>query len=164
MFDDLDTAEQRTEESASGDQDRPSRGLWPWAHFPALLIFGVLFVALSGHPWRWYIAIGGSYTVLVFGLAFGASLTNADDFFGDSKVPLYIAKFLIPHALILALVIVGVSGWFHLRPMLPSWATREGRRPAIWDYCGWLILACAAVWQAKWMAGRIKRRFGEPED
>jgi hypothetical protein len=164
MFDDLDTAEQRTEESPSDDQPKSSRGLWPWAHFPALLIFSVLFVVLNGNPWRLHIAIGGAYTVLVFGLTFGASLRNADDFFGDSRVPLYVAKLLIPHALILALVILGVSEWLRLRPMLPLWVTQEGRKGSLWMLFGWLLLIGTALGQASWMAGRIKRRFGEPED
>jgi hypothetical protein len=40
------------EESASH-----SYGLGRWAHIPAMVVFGLLFILLHGHPWRWYVAI-----------------------------------------------------------------------------------------------------------
>lgn len=130
----------------------------------AAVAFGLLFLPFKDHPWSLYVAVAGSYSVLVFGLAFGSAFEDADDFFGNSQVPRYIAKLLIPHALILALIALGVSRWLYLRPTLPSWVTQEGRRGSFWDLCGWLSLGIAGVWQGLWMAGRIKRRFEGPED
>jgi hypothetical protein len=166
MFEDLDVAEKNTEVAAplTDDENKPSSGLYRWAHFPAGLAFGILFILFSGNPWRWQIAIGGGYTVYVFFFAFGSVLRDADDFFGDTRVPLCAAKLLIPHIFILTLIISGVSLWFHISPLLPSWVTHEGRKESLWDLFGWLILAGAGIWQGSWMAKKIKSRFTEPED
>jgi hypothetical protein len=152
------------EETPSDDEQESSPGLWRWAHFPAILAFGILFIAFRGQPWRWYIAIGGSYTVYVFFFALGSVLRDLDDFFGDPRVPRYVAELLIPHVFILALIMSGVSLWFYLEPTLPPWLTQEGRKESLWDLCGWIVLALAGISQGSWMAGKIKRRFGEPED
>jgi hypothetical protein len=152
------------EKSPAEDENESSPQLWRWAHFPAMLAFGILFIAFSGQPWRWYIAIGGSYTVYVFFFALGSVLRDLDDFFGDPRVPRYIAKLLIPHVFFLVLVILGVYLWFYLKPMLPPWMTHEGRKGSLWDICGWLVLAFAGLAQGSWMAEKIKRQFGESED
>jgi hypothetical protein len=163
MFDDLETAEKKTE-PADGDET-PSSQLYRWAHFPAFLVFGLLIIPLHGYRFGWHIAIAGAYTVYVFFFAFGSVLRDADDFFGDLRVPRYAAELLIPHLLALALLMSGVTLWFHLRSTLPDWVTHEGRKESFWDLLGWLVLACAGVAQGFWMAGRIKRRFGQsPND
>jgi len=149
--------------SAAADNES-SPSLYRWAHFPALLIFGILFILFRGQDWRWQIAIGGAYTVYVFFFAFGSVFDSADDFFGDSRVPKYFLKLLIPHTLILTLVISGVSLWFHFKPMLPSWLTHEGRKGSLWDLCGWLVLAGAGISQGFWMAGKTKRLIGDPQN
>ncbi len=152
------------EETPADDETESSSGLWRWAHFPAMLAFGILFILFRGQAWRWYIAIGGSYTVYVFFFVFGSVFKNLDDFFGDSRVPKYFIKLLIPHVLILAPIIAGVALWFHLRPLLPSWVTHESRKESLWDLCGWLLLAGAGISQGFWMAGKTKRHFRESED
>jgi hypothetical protein len=100
----------------------------------------------------------------VFFFAFGSVLRDADDFFGDPQVPRCAAKLLIPHIFILSLIITGVSLWFHLRPLLPSWVTHEGRKGSLWDLFGWIVLAGAGIWQGSWMGEKIKRHFRETED
>ncbi len=166
MFDDLDTAERKTEDeqTPAEDENKSSSRLYRWAHFPAMLAFGILFILFRANPWRWQIAIGGGYTVYVYFFASGTVLRDMDDFFGDPRVPRRAARLLIPHVLILALIIAGVSLWFHLRPMLPSWVTQEGRKRSFWDLLGWLVLAFAGIGQGTWMAGKIKRQFGDSED
>jgi hypothetical protein len=166
MFDDLETAENKTEEpqTPEEDEDASSSQLYRWAHFPALLVFAVLIIPLHRHPWGWQIAIAGGYTAYVFWFAFGSVLNSADDFFGDSRVPKYAVELLLPHALILALVVLGVTEWFHLKPLLPEWVTHEGRKGSLWMLFGWLLLASAGIWQGSWMAKKIKRRFKETAD
>lgn len=165
MFEDLDTAEQKIEaDLTSADEEKqPSSTLYRWAHFPAMLVFGVLIILFHGHPWSWQLAIGGGYTVYVFFFAFGTILRDADDFLGDPRVPRCAARLLVLHLPILALVLCGVSLWFYLRPMLPAWVTHESRKGSFWDLFGWLTLAIAGIAQGSWMAGKIRRRFAEPE-
>ena len=166
MFDDLETAERKTddEQTPAGGENKPSPQLYRWAHFPALLVFGVFFLLFRHHPWRWQIAIGSAYTVYVYFFAFGSVLRDLDDFFGDPRVPRFASKLLIPHALILALIACGIFEWFHLKPILPDWVTHEGRKGSLWMLFGWLVLAFCGIAQGSWMAGKIKRQFGEPDD
>ncbi len=166
MFDDLETAKEKTEgaQDAADDEKQTSSTLYRWAHFPAMLVFGILIVLLHGHSWSWQVAIGGAYTVYVFFFAFGTVLRDADDFLGDPKVLKCAARLLIPHLLIMVPVVAGVTLWFHFRPMLPSWMTQEGRKGSPWDYLGWLALALAGIAQGFWMAGKIKRWFKESEN
>jgi hypothetical protein len=161
MFDDLETAGRKTDDGSTSEQ--PSQ-LYRWAHFPAMLIFGILIILFHGHPWGWQLAIGGGYTVYVFFFAFGSVFKNSDDFFGDSRVPKYAMELLIPHVLILALIVFGVTEWFRLKPILPEWVTHEGRKGSLWMLLGWLLLASAGISQGFWMAGLIKRRLGEQQD
>jgi hypothetical protein len=158
MFDDLETAEAKTEESGT------SSNLYRWAHFPALLVLGIFMLLLHSYSWGWEVAIACSYTVYVYLFSFGQVLRDADDFFGDSRVSRYALELLPMHFLALALLIPGVWLWFHLRPSLPGWVTQEGRKGSFWDLLGWWVLAISAVAQGYWMARRIKRRFGECED
>ena len=165
LFDDLDTAEQKTEDGQEPEDDNgSSSGAYRWAHFPAMIVFAALIIPLHRHPWGWQIAIASGYTVYVFWFALGLGVKNSDDFFGDSQVPLYTAKLLIPHTLILIMIVLGVSEWFHLKTVVPSWVTHEGRKESIWDLFGWLLLAGAGIWQGFWMGNKIKHRFSEPED
>lgn len=164
MFDDLDTAERKTEdEQTSADGENHSPGLYRWAHFPAGLAFGILIILFHGHPWSWQLAIGGGYTVYVYFFAFGSVLWDFDDLFGDPRVPRSAARLLIPHLLILLPLVAGVTLWFHLRPMLPDWATHEGRRGSFWDVTGWVMLAVAGIAEGFWMAGKLKHWFREPD-
>lgn len=162
MFDDLETATKEIQ--TADDQDRPSSQAYRWAHIPAFLTFLLLIVSLHRYRWGWQIAVGVGYTVYVFWFAFGFVLKDADDLFGDSRVPKYAAKLLIPHALIVAAIIAGVTEWFHLKPMLPDWMTHEGRKESLWDLFGWLLLGGAGIWQGFWMGKKLKRRFSNSED
>lgn len=165
MFDDLDTAEQKTEDTQeASDDESTSSGLYRWAHFPAILVFGILIIPLHSYLWGWQIAICGGYTVYVFWFAFGLVLKDTDDFFGDPRVPRCAVELLIPHTFILVLIFLGVTEWFRLKSILPGWATHEGRKESLWDLAGWLALACAGIWQGFWMGKRIKHRFVEPND
>lgn len=129
-----------------------------------MLAFGILIILFHGRSWGWQIAIGGGYTVYVFFFALGSVLRGLDDFLGDPKVLRCTAKLLIPHAFFLTLILSGVSLWFHLKLMLPSWLTHEGRKESLWDLLGWLALAIAGIVQGSWMGGRLKRWLGKPED
>jgi hypothetical protein len=166
MFDDLETAESKIEglPAPGDDASESSPQLYRWAHFPAMLAFVVLILPFHGHRWGWQIAIAGAYTVYVFFFAFGSVFQSVGDFFGDPRVSRYAARLLMPHVLVLALIVSGVTWWFHLKPLLPAWATHEGRRPSLWFYCGALLLALAGIAQGAWMAGRMKRRFGPTKE
>lgn len=160
MFDSLPDAE---DERAAEDREESSSA-WRWAHFPAFLIFGLLLLLSKGHWWSWYVAIGGGSSVFVFWIAFGSSLKDSDDFFGNSAVPEYAAKLLIPHSLALAFVLAAVYFWFHLQPNLPEWVIHEGRKGSLWDLLGWLALGGAGIIEGLWMAGKVRRRFRVSED
>lgn len=164
MFDDLETAKQKTEADQNLEENDSSSSAYRWAHFPAMLVFGALIIPLHRNPWGWQIAIASGYTVYVFWFALGLGLKSSDDFFGDSRVPRYAAQLLIPHVLIVAALVAGVTEWFHLKAMLPDWATHEGRKESLWDLFGWLALAVAGIAQGFWMGGKIKRRFADLDD
>jgi hypothetical protein len=160
MFEDLEAAAQEPVD----DEEKSSWWLGPWAHFPAIVVFGVLFFLFKDHAWGWYVAIACSYTVYVFCRAFGSAFKDSDDLFGNSEVPHYLAKLLVPHALIVALIMLGVFLWFYLKPSLPSWLTHEGRKGSLWDLLGWLVLAGAGIKQGFWMADKLKRLCGQCDD
>jgi hypothetical protein len=110
--------------------------LYRWAHFPALLVFGVLIIPFHGYSWGWPVAIACGYTVFVFWFAFGAVLRDADDIFGDPQVVPYAAKLMLPHLPVLAILIPAVSLWFRLRPMLPDWFTHSEQKGSFWFFDG----------------------------
>lgn len=161
MFDDLETAERRTDRT---NQSGTSVGLERWAHFPALAVFGLLILPLQSDPWGWQIAIAAGYTVYVFWFALGSGAKDLDDLLGDSRSLQSAARLLLPHLLALALVIFGVTWWFRLRPLLPDGLTHEGRRGSFWDLIGWLVLALAAIAQGSWMARKINRSGRDQEN
>src|ERR1035438_3784578 len=107
MFDDLES-----EAGAQQDEEKSSIALERWAHFPAIAAFGLLMLLCRTHPWRWQIAVGGCFTVYVFWFALGSGKKDLDDITGDSEVGRKIAISLLPHTIILALVVLGVSWWF----------------------------------------------------
>jgi hypothetical protein len=158
MFDDLESAEHRTDEA------HPSSKLYRWAHIPAILVIALLIVLLRRHSWGWQIAIVAGYTVFVFWLAFGSVLHDADDFFGDPRVPRYAARMLVPHVLALVLLVSGVTLWFRLRPVLPEWVTQEGHKGSFWDLFGWMVLSLGGIAEGFWMGERLKRLFEESGD
>jgi len=123
MFEDADVEQRETE-----DEDKSSIALERWAHFPALAVFGALILLLHSQPWGWQIAIAGGYTVYVFWFALGSDKQDLDDITGDSLLLRKIASQVLPHLLILVFVVAGVTEWFRLRPVLPTWVTHEGRK------------------------------------
>jgi hypothetical protein len=145
------------------DEEESSSGLYRWAHLPAMLVFGIFFIALSNSPLRWYVSVGSAYTIYVFFFAFGTVLKDLDDFFGDSRVSLYAAKLLIPHILILSLVLMGVFLWFRARQSLPDWVIHEGRKGSLWDVFGWLVLAFTGIAQGTWMGKKVRLMLGKAE-
>ena len=124
MFDDLDTAENRTEV-----EEKSSITLERWAHFPAFLVFGALILPLHSYPWGWQIAIAGGYTVYAFWFALGSGKKDLDDLTGDTLILRKIGSQLLPHLLILVFVVAGVSEWFHLRP--PAVLGNSGRSKTV---------------------------------
>jgi hypothetical protein len=100
----------------------------------------------------------------VFGLAIGSIIKDLDDLFGDAEIGKDARRLLIRHAAVLAVLTGGISLCFQLRTLLPSWMTHEGRKQSLWDFLGWLALAAAGITQGIWMAGKIKRRLGKPQD
>jgi hypothetical protein len=134
------------------------------APLAALAFFGILFLLFRHHPWRWYIGIGGGYTVGVFWIALGSDKYDSDDVFGDDKLFRKIAALLIPHLVCLIVVLGAIFEWFHLKPALPDSVTQEGRRGSLWNMVGGWALALGALAQGYWMARRIKRRFPETKE
>ena len=151
-------------QKSSEGEEKSSIGLERWAHFPALLAFGLLMLLFHSYSWSWQVSIAGGYTVYVFWFALGSDKKDLDDLTGDVLALRKIGSCLLPHLLVLVLILAGVSQWFHLRPVLPSWVTHEGRKGSFWDLFGWLALALAGIAQGSWMAARIKRQFGESEN
>jgi len=162
-FIDLNSRPVGERESAEESTSR-AYGLGRWAHFPAMVVFGLLFMLLRGHPWRWYVTIDVAYTVYVFGFAIGSVIKDLDDVLGNSALLQYAAKLLIPHAVFLALLTFLIALWFQVGAKLPLWATTEGRKGSLWDVIGWLALAVAGITQGIWMAGKFRRRFPESQD
>src|SRR5579859_5391380 len=113
MFDDLSSLENQTEEAqtSSEDGDKPARSLSRWSHVVALLVFCLVYFPFQNHPWAWPVAIAVSYSAFVFAIAIGLSLDYADDFFGDPRIPRFVAKLLLPHAPILTVIAFAAWLW-----------------------------------------------------
>jgi hypothetical protein len=123
MFDDLDTAEQKTEEEqkpSEGD-DKPIRGLSRWSHVIAIIVFSLLYFPFKSHPWSLYVAVAGAYSTFAFAIALGLALENLDDIFGDPRIPRYVATLFVPHLPVLGLIILATYLWLYLNGILPTW-------------------------------------------
>jgi hypothetical protein len=171
MFDDLDTAETKIErEHEPSEQNEPSiRGLSRWSPAIAFVVFCFLYFPFKNYSWSWYVAFGSAYSVATFAIALGLALENFDDLTGDPRVSRYVTTLLLPHAFILAAVMLGAYLWFYLKPMLPHWATQShggfGKwRLPLWDIFSAFLLWFAGTREGIWMAGKIKRRLKETED
>jgi hypothetical protein len=163
MFDDLSSMENQAEETQkpSEEQDKPARSLSRWSHVIAGLIFCLLYFPFRGHPWNWPVAIAASYSAFVFAIALGLSLDYGDDFFGDPRVPEYVATLLVPHLLILAPVTLLAYLWLRAIPFLPPWMNAEGHYGSTWQLCALVLLWLAGTREGIWLSGKIKRRFPE---
>jgi hypothetical protein len=171
MFDDLDTAEQKTEEEQkpSEEDDKPIRQMSLWSHVIAGVVFCLLYLSLKGHPWSLYLAAAVAYSVFVFAIALGNALENLDDIFGDPRIPEYIAMLIVPHTPVLALIILEVYLWIYLKQTLPPWMTQEHAGVVGWaklsylDICGVVVFWFAGTREGIWMARKIKHRLKESE-
>jgi hypothetical protein len=172
MFDDLDTAEQKTEEEQklSEENDKPIRQMSLWSHVIAGIVFCLLYLPLKGHSWSLYLAAAVAYSVFAFAIAIGNALENLDDIFGDPRIPEYIATLLVPHAPILALIVFEVYLWAYFKLVLPPWMTHEHTgvvgpwKISYLDLCGVTVFWFAGTREGIWMARKIKRRLKETED
>ena len=159
MFEDLDKA---TAESA--EPAKPTWWIGPWAHVLTIPVWFILYIAGANTPWGPYVSVGGAWTVLVFCVALGNSFRDSDDLFGNSETLGYVVKLVIPHLAGLALLMVGVYEWLHLKPELPTWMTAEGRKGSLWYWCGMIPLAGGGYCEGFWMARKIRRRIARSDD
>jgi hypothetical protein len=166
MFDGLSSRENQTEDAQKlpEEEDKPARSLSRWSHVIAGLIFCLLYLPFRDRPWSWPVAISVSYSVFVFAIALGLSLNDGADFFGDPLVPEYVAKLLLPHALILAPVTLLAYLWLRAIPILPHWLNVEGHYGSTWQLCGIVFFWFAGTREGIWLSGRIKRRVAECAD
>jgi di/tricarboxylate transporter len=166
MFEDLDTAESKTEDSQDPSEDKQTPHWWigPWAHVIAGLVFCLLYFPFDQHKWSWQAAVTVAYIVFMLCCTCGLAFKDSDDLFGNLRVPEYMGKLLIRQILVLAIVSLTAYLWRYSKSILPGWVTQEGRRMSLWDYLGIILVYVIAVKEAKWMAARIKRQFPELED
>ena len=166
MFDDLETAERKTDDEQTPPEDEKESHWWigRWAHVIAIAAFCLLYFPLKDRFWSWQLAITLSYVVFMLCCTCGLAFKDADDLFGNLQVPRYMGLLLIRQIVVLTLVSLGAYLWFRLKALLPAWAIQEGRRGSLWDICGILLAYWVAIREASWIAERIKRRFRETED
>jgi hypothetical protein len=158
MFDECPGVEKQSDaRQESSDDQKSTWWLGRWAHVITIPVWFILFVSFADHPWGTYISVAGGYTAFVLCLALGNAFKDMDDVLGNPRALIYIAKLLIPHAFILALIVWGVSEWLHLAPTLPSWLTHEGRKGSLWYWCGMLPLGCAGYCQGLRMASMRRK-------
>lgn len=163
MFDDLDTAENKTEETEDAE---PQSHWWigPWAHVIAGLCFCLIYFPFDRYTWSWQAAITIAYIVFMLCCTCGMAFKDSDDFFGNLPVMQFMSKLLVRQTIVLALVSGTAYLWRFSRTVLPGWMTQEGRRMSLWDYFGIILFYVIAVREAKWMADRIKRQVREFEE
>ena len=162
MFDDLETAESKTNETQNSSQSDKTTSWWigRWSHVIAGLFFCVMYFPLSSYVWSWQVAATLSYIVFMFCCTCGLSFQDSDDFFGNLAIPEYMGKLLMRQILILALISLGLYEWHHLIPYLPSWANAPAyRNISLWELGGILLVYFVAVKEATWMAKKIKQQF-----
>ena len=93
MFDDSLEGQAEDGKESAKKQDTGTSSFSRWLAFIVFLVFLLIYLPFLNHPWSWFAAIASSYTVAVFGIALDSALdfADADDFFGDSRVPRYVA-------------------------------------------------------------------------
>jgi hypothetical protein len=167
VFDDLSKPEDPTEDGKESTEmkDSGTRSFSRWFALIALLVFFLIYLPFRSHPWSWFAAIACSYTVAVLGIALDSvfDFADADDFFGDSRIPRYVAMLLLPHALVLVPIMLGAYFWLYLTPVLPHWVTVEGRKGSFWDLLGLLLVSIAAILEGTSLGSWTKRRFRKVE-
>ena len=167
MLNDRSSLEGQTEDEkeSAQKQDTGTGSFSRWLAFIVFLVFLLIYLPFRNHPYSWFAAIASSYTVAVFGIALDSALdfADADDFFGDSRVPRYVATLLLPHALVLIPIMLGAYLWLHLKLVLPHWITVEGRKGSLWDVVGLLLMLIASIVEGTSLGSWIKRRVGTAE-
>lgn len=166
MFDDLDTAENKADETQGSSDGKQNSHWWigPWAHVIAGLAFCLIYFPFDQHVWAWQVAVTLAYMVFMVCCTCGLAFKDSDDFFGNLRVPEFMGKLLIRQLLVLALVSLTAYLWRYSKAILPGWVTQEGSRMSLWDYLGIIIFYVIAIREDGWMAERIKRQFPELED
>jgi hypothetical protein len=166
MFDDLETAEIKTEETHSPSVEGEASHWWvgPWAHVIAGVVFCAIYFPFDQYIWSWQVAITLAYIVFMLCCTCGLAFKDSDDFFGNIRVPKFIGKLLLRQVLVLTSVSLAAYLWRYSKMILPGWVTQEGRRMSLWDYVGILLFYFIAVREARWMAARIKLQFPKIED
>ncbi|MEI9967322.1 MAG: hypothetical protein WDM87_01325 [Terracidiphilus sp.] len=160
----------KKEQKPSKEDDKPIRQMSLWSHVIAGVVFCLVYLPLKGHPWSLYLAAAVAYSVFAFAIAIGNPLENLDDIFGDPRIPEYIATLFVPHAVILALIVLVVYLWMYLKQTLPPWMTHEHAGVVGWarlsylDICSAVVLWLAGTREGIWMARKIKRRLKETEE
>ena len=163
MFDDLDTAENKTDET---EDPEPQSHWWigPWAHVIAIVVFCLIYFPLDQYSWSWQVAVTIAYIVFMLCCTCGLSFRDSDDFFGNLPVMKFMSKLLVRQTIVLGLVSGTAYLWRVSRTVLPGWMTQEGRRMSLWDYFGIILFYVIAVREAKWMAAKIKLQLSEFEN
>jgi len=166
MFDDLDTAESKTDETRSPSDAEQKSHWWigPWAHVIAGMVFCVTYFPFDQYVWSWQVAVTLAYIVFMLCCTCGLAFNDSDEFFGNLQVPEFIGKLLLRQILVLALVSLTAYLWRYSKTILPDWLTEEGRRMSLWDYFGLILFYVIAVREARWMAAKIKRQFPDLEN
>ena len=160
MFDESSESED-TEERAE-EEEKPARNWSRWSHVIAGVIFCLLYFPFRGHPWCWPVAVAVSFSVFVFAIGLGLSLDDSVDLFGDARIPEYVARLLLPHALILTPVTLVAYLWVRIMPVLPSWMTSEvPRYGSFWQLCGLVLFWFVGTREGIWLSGKIKRHRAE---
>jgi hypothetical protein len=163
MFDEFSQDENPQETSEeSEDEEKPARSWSRWSHVIAGLTFCLLYFPFRDRPWSWPVAVAVSYSAFVFAIGLGLSLDDSVDLFGDPRVPEYVARLLLPHALILAPVTFVAYLWVRAVPVLPHWITSEAPRyGSVWQLCGLVLFWFVGVKEGLWLSGKIKRHRAE---
>lgn len=162
MFDDLESAENKTEEAknSSGDKEITSWWIGRWAHVIALLTFCLIYYSFDDRFWSWQVAVTLAYAAFVLCCTCGLSFQDSDDFIGSPEVVRYMAFLLLRQILIIALMSLAAYMWRRLIPVLPGWAnTKAYRNLSLWQVGGALVAYYIAIKEATWMAKRIKQKF-----
>jgi hypothetical protein len=164
MSDDLSNLAGQSE----GLQESSEKEEWPprsrWCALIASLAFLVTYFPLRHHSWIVPISVAVSYSVMVFAIALGFSMRDADDFLGDPRVPRYTATLLLPHAPLLALITLAAWLWLRAIPTLPPWWNTETHYGSPWQLFGMIVMVLAGVREGNWMAGKIRRQFTESDN
>lgn len=166
MFDHLPSLEKPGEAARepSAPNDEPAEPRTNYSALLAVVVFCLLYFPIHRRPWGWPLSVAVSWSTVAFGCAFFYGLDYADDFFGDSRVPKYVAKLLLPHLLILIPVTYLAWLWLRATPFLPHWLTVTGRKGSLWELCGILLASYAAFREGVWPAGKIRRHNAEAQE